>query len=202
MWPATLNSATDTLANLASAHLGSSANFAPILTAGLALIMSDVGTFAAFAGDGIFSTPLTPSDEASAYASGFTNALDTYILSEILASNSISATPGSIVTANPCSTGSLCSSSYWSPITGRQYSFTGSNTYSLISQAMRTTEVDLGALFDGAYNCTFAGLAGGSVVSLKADNSLNVACLSVLPMYIQGDCPEGATLVNGKCPFG
>ncbi len=63
-------------------------------------------------------------------------------------------------------------------------------------------EADLEVLFDGAYNCTFAGLAGGSVVGLKADNSLNVACLSVLPMLIQGDCPEGATFVDGKCPFG
>ena len=63
-------------------------------------------------------------------------------------------------------------------------------------------EADLPVLFDGAYNCTFAGQAGGSVVSLKADSSLNVACLSTFPMYIDGDCPEGATLVNGKCPFG
>lgn len=201
MWPSTLNTATNTLSNLASA-LANTASFAAILTAGLQLIMGDVGTFIAFAGNGIFSTPLPPTSEASAYNSGFTGALDTYILSEVLARNSISATPGSIVTTNPCASGSLCTSSYWSPVTGRQYSFSGSNTYFLITEAMGTMEVDLGVLFDGAYNCTFAGQAGGSVVSLKADSSLNVACLSVLPMFIQGDCPEGATFVDGKCPFG
>ena len=199
MWPSTVDPATDTLSNLVGAHLANSAN---ILNAGLQLIMNDVGTFIAFAGYGIFSTPLSPISLASAYSSGLTGGLATYVVSEILASNSISATPGSIVTTNPCTSSSLCSSTYWSPVTGRQYSFTGGDTYSFLSAARGSTEVDLGVLFDGAYNCTLAGLAGGSVVSLKADNSLNVACLSVLPMYIDGDCPEGATLVNGKCPFG
>ena len=61
---------------------------------------------------------------------------------------------------------------------------------------------NLPALFDGAYNCTYAGQAGGSVVSLNADNSLNMACLSVLPMYISGSCPDGAVYVGKKCPFG
>ncbi|KAF6232043.1 hypothetical protein HO173_009880 [Letharia columbiana] len=56
MWPAAVNPATDTLANLPSAHLDS-ASFAPILTAGLQPIMNDVGTFIAFAGNGLFSTP-------------------------------------------------------------------------------------------------------------------------------------------------
>ena len=203
MWPSTLNPATDTLTNLASAHLVNSASFAPILTAGLQLIMTDVGTFIAFAGNGIFSTPFPSASEPSTYTSGYTGALDTYILSEILANNSISATPGSIVTANPCTSGPVCTSSYWSPVTGRQYSFTGSNTYSLLNQALTTMEVDLPALFDGAYNCTFAGQAGGSVVRLKADNSLNMACLSVLPMYVgRGGCPNGAAWVDNKCPFG
>ena len=58
------------------------------------------------------------------------------------------------------------------------------------------------ALFDGAYNCTYAGQAGGSVASLNADKSLNMACMSALPMYISGACPDGAVYVGGKCPFG
>ena len=203
MWPSTLNTATDTLKNLASAQIANSASFGPILTAGLQLIMNDVGTFIAFAGNGLFSTPMPSANEPSAYTSGFTGALDTYILSEILAKNSISATPGSIVTADPCSSGPVCTSSYWSPVTGRQYSFTGSKTVSLINEAVATTEMDLPVLFDGAYNCTLAGQAGGSVVSLKADGSLNMACLSVLPMYVgKSGCPDGAVWVDGKCPFG
>lgn len=204
MWPSTLNPATDTLANLASAHLANSASFAPILTAGLQLIMNDIGTFIAFAGNGLFSTPIPPANELSAFTSGYTGALDTHILSEILANNSISATPGSIVTANPCTSGPVCTSSYWSPVTGRQYSFTGSSTSSLIKKALATMEVDLPVLFDGAYNCTLAGQAGGSVVSLRADKSLDMACLSVLPMYLgkKSACPDGAVWVHGKCPFG
>lgn len=63
-------------------------------------------------------------------------------------------------------------------------------------------EVDLPVLFDGAYNCTLAGRAGGSVVSVEADGALDMACLSVLPMYVKGACPAGAVLVKGKCPFG
>ena len=203
MWPSTLNTATDTLKNLASAPIANSASFGPILTAGLQLIMNDVGTFIAFAGNGLFSTPMPSTNEPSAYTSGFTGALDTYILSEILAKNSISATPGSIVTADPCPSAPVCTSSYWSPVTGRQYSFTGSRTASLINEAVATMEVDLPVLFDGAYNCTLAGQAGGSVVSLKADGSLNMACLSVLPMYVgKSGCPGGAVWVDGKCPFG
>ena len=202
MWPSAFDPAADTLANLASAHLASSASFASILAAGLQLIMNDVGTFIAFAGNGIFSTPIPSASEPSAYTSGYTGALDTYILSAILAHNSISATPGSIVSANPCASGVLCKSSYWSPVTGRQYSFTGPNTYSLISEALATLEVDLPVLFDGAYNCTFAGQAGGAVVSLEADSSLDMACLSVLPMYVKSGCPAGAVRVKGKCPFG
>lgn len=202
MWPSTLNPATDTLTDLASAHLGDSSSYAAILTAGLDLIMNDIGTFIAFAGNGLFSTPMTPTDEPSAYTSGYTGALDTYILSEILAQNSISATPGPIVAANPCTSGPVCSSSYWSPVTGRQYSFTGAKTFSLISDALTATEANLPVLFDGAYNCTLAGQAGGSVVSLNADGSLNMACLSVLPMFVKSGCPPGAVYVDGKCPFG
>ena len=75
--------------------------------------------------------------------------------------------------------------------------------YSLIGQAQATTEVDLPVLFDGAYNCTFQGHASGSVVNLNADGSLDMACLSVLPMYLNGGaCPDGAVWVDGKCPFG
>ena len=202
MWPSPPNSATETVANLASGALQDKSVMTPISNA-LQLIMSDVGTFIAFAGDGIFSTPFSQGDEPFGYKSGFTGALDTYILSEMLAGKSMSATPGQIVATNPCSTGNaLCDTYYWSPVTQRQYTFSDSSMFSLITKVQGTLEVDLPTLFDGAYNCTFAGQAGGSVVSLQADNSLNVACLSVLPIYIQGNCPEGATQVDGKCPFG
>lgn len=200
MWPSTPeNPATALVADI----LGNSIGVASILNAGLGLIMNDVGTFIAFAGNGIFSTPLPTSSEPSAYTSGYAGAFDTYLLSAILANNSISATPGSITITDPCASGPVCSSLYWSPVTGRQYSFTGASTYSFLNEALAKMEVNLPVLFDGAYNCTFAGQAGGSVVSLNADSSLDMACLSVLPMYVgKGGCPHGAVLVGGKCPFG
>ena len=202
MWPSPPNSATETVSNLATSALQDKSVTAPIVNA-LQLIMSDVGTFIAFAGDGLFSTPFSQGDKPLGYSSGFTGALDTYILSEMLAGNSKSATPGQIVATNPCPNGTpSCDTLYWSPVTQRQYTFSDSGMAGLISNVQGRLDVDLPTLFDGAYNCTFAGQAGGSVVSLQADNSLNVACLSVLPMYIQGDCPEGATQVDGKCPFG
>ena len=175
---------------------------APILKA-LQLIMSDIGTFLAFAGDGIFSTPFFPADEPSGYSSGFRSALDTYILSEMLAGKSMSAVPGQTFALSPCSSGrTLCDTYYWSPVTHRQYTFSDSSMYSLINQVQGTSEADLATLFDGAYNCTLSGQAGGSVASLQTDKSLNMVCLSVLPIYIKGDCPAGATYVDGKCPFG
>ena len=165
--------------------------------------MSDIGTFLAFAGDGIFSVPFFPGDVPTGYSSGFKSALDTYILSEMLAGKSMSAVPGQTFAKSPCSSGvTLCDTYYWSPVTQRQYTFSDSSMYSLIKQVQTTSEADLATLFDGAYNCTFLGQAGGSVAFLQADKSLNVACLSALPIYIKGDCPAQATYVGGKCPFG
>jgi hypothetical protein len=60
------------------------------------------------------------------------------------------------------------------------------------------------ALFDWAYNCTFEGKAGGALVAVGADGSVDMACMSVLPMrLVEGSpCPEGAKLDGEKCPFG
>ena len=59
-------------------------------------------------------------------------------------------------------------------------------------------------LFDGAYNCTFAGMAGGFAININPEHSLDVACLSTLPIYLShgSSCPDGAVWVDGKCPFG
>ncbi|KAM0796435.1 hypothetical protein BDR22DRAFT_525989 [Usnea florida] len=196
MWPSTLNPATGTLNSLDGTGVAS------VLTAGLDLIMADVGTFIAFAGNGLFSIPTVSADQAVNFMGNVDGALATFMLSEMLASNSMSATPGSIVSANPCTTGPICDSSYWSPVTGRQYSFTNSNMTPLINAWTQAMGANLPALFDGAYDCTFAGQAGGSVAFLNGDNSLNMTCMSALPMYISGACPDGAHYVGGKCPFG
>ena len=66
------------------------------------------------------------------------------------------------------------------------------------------SDVYMPVLFDGAYNCTLEGKAGGSSVNINTDDSLDVACLSSLPIYLSkgSSCPAGAVQVGGKCPFG
>ncbi len=64
---------------------------------------------------------------------------------------------------------------------------------------------DLPTMFDGAYNCTSKGFVEplNSVVHLLADGTLDMSCLSALPVYITkaSICPIGAVQVNGTCPF-
>lgn len=131
---------------------------------------------------------------------------------------------------NCTSAGDICKDSsstvyYWSSVTQRQYQISGhGNFVSLISPTAPTqlqllegeattfslmkyiedSAVYMPVLFDGSYNCTLEGKAGGSVVDVNADGSLDIACLSALPIYLAKGtpCPEGAVQVGGKCPFG
>ncbi len=61
-------------------------------------------------------------------------------------------------------------------------------------------------LFDGNFNCTRAGRAGGAIVRVRKEGGeeVQVGCLSQLPMYLECGmrCPEGAVRVEGLCPFG
>lgn len=58
-------------------------------------------------------------------------------------------------------------------------------------------------LFDGNYNCTAEGKAGGFVVNPGPNGTVDVSCVSQLPMYLEcgTPCPP-STQVGGKCPFG
>lgn len=59
----------------------------------------------------------------------------------------------------------------------------------------------LDIIFDGAFNCTAGGYAGSSAVTFNFDGTLDLACISQLPIYINcGEmCP--VTLINETCPF-
>ncbi|KAL8982836.1 MAG: hypothetical protein Q9177_005154 [Variospora cf. flavescens] len=59
----------------------------------------------------------------------------------------------------------------------------------------------LDIIFDGAFNCTAGGYAGSSAVTFNYDGTLDLACISQLPMYINcGEmCP--VALINETCPF-
>ncbi|KAL8970640.1 MAG: hypothetical protein Q9197_003707 [Variospora fuerteventurae] len=59
----------------------------------------------------------------------------------------------------------------------------------------------LDIIFDGAFNCTAGGYAGSSAVTFNFDGTLDLACISQLPIYIGcGEmCP--VALINETCPF-
>ena len=101
---------------------------------------------------------------------------------------------------------------YWSPATHRAYEVKskGGTKISVGDFVKGVNEggfADAGVLFDGAYNCTRDGRAGGRIVEVGGGNGkweMDVACLSQLPMYLRcgAPCPVGAKPVQGKCPFG
>ena len=190
--------------------------------------MSDVPTFSAWAAHGLFSGPTGSADSAGADMP--TTALDTYIAGQVLQQSHFSATPATTPVSKAdfqngrtCTTlGDVCKDSqnttyYWSQAYSTAYQINEPknwwadsanelldeiNAYGLFKY-IETTDAYMPVLFDGAYNCTLEGKAGGRPVTSKADNSLDVACLSVLPIYLsKHNCPNGAVYVGGKCPFG
>ena len=192
-------------------------------------IMSDVPTFSAWAAHGLYSGPTNSTNIVG--TSGLTSALDTYIAGEFLSQSRFSATPvlkfvskDSFQYNSTCTTlGDVCKDSddktyYWSQAYQRAYQVNEPRTWASESaihyldevsaygllKYIETTDVYMPVLFDGAYNCTLEGKAGGPVGNLKADNSLDVACLSTLPIYLSkgSSCPTDAVQVGGKCPFG
>ena len=201
------------------------------LQSALGLIMSDVQTFTAWAENGLYSGP-TGSLIVSQAAVGITSAFDTYLVGEALSQSHFSATPASTTLSKAafqqdrkCTTlGDICKDNkgrayYWSQAYQTQYqinepknwaSGTGlqqlgfeTSAYGLL-EYIETTDTYMPVLFDGAYNCTLEGKAGGSAVNFYFDGSLDVACLSALPIYLSkgSSCPAGAIQVGGKCPFG
>lgn len=81
----------------------------------------------------------------------------------------------------------------------------------MLTTVYNSTVVDMPTLFDGAYNCTAEGKAGGAVVNTNVGaggdgngpGTLDMSCLSRLPIYLQckDACPMSVR-VDGKCPFG
>lgn len=185
IWPSKLDT-TDTIstATLPDWLLnGANQSVITSLEAGLDVIMNDAGTFIAFAGEGVFSH--SPVSTAATFdQTGALAALNTYLVSEILRTNSISVTARQIEVSSGCGT-DLCTESYWSPVTGRQYYYTGGETvYDFLQQMADNKGLNLPVLFDGAYNCTVAGTVGESIVSINPDSTLNVGCLSALPVTL------------------
>lgn len=97
---------------------------------------------------------------------------------------------------------------FWSPWTYRVYSLfrkgpkEALKPYEMIKTINSYGWAPLDVLFDGGFNCTAEGKAGSSVVNFNFDGSLDLACVSQLPMYIQCGSMCPTALANGTCLFG
>ncbi|KAL8789627.1 MAG: hypothetical protein Q9213_001063 [Squamulea squamosa] len=97
---------------------------------------------------------------------------------------------------------------YWSPYTQRIYTLKcegpdkAQKPRQMVNTILSYGWAPLNVLFDGGFNCTAEGRAGSSAVNFNYDGTLDLACVSQLPMYTNcGDmCPT--TLANGTCLFG
>ena len=184
--------------------------------------MSDLPTFVAFAANGLFS------GSSASYSNAFNQDTDSvplsaaasvYSGSNILSANGWYAAPGAVEPLGPsgCTAlgtgGYFCGilnegTTYQSAVSGRFYSLRHKDSRATIAGIDLLKQLDAGmanvpVLFDGAYNCTYEGKAG-NLLGVHVDGTLDVACMSALPMYLDKDwvCPAGAVYVGGKCPFG
>lgn len=98
---------------------------------------------------------------------------------------------------------------YWSPWTQRVYTLqcdgpaNAKKPPDMLDTIIGYGWAPLDVLFDGGYNCTAEGRAGSSAVNFNYDGTLDLACVSQMPMYLNcGDmCPTKPNN-NDTCPFG
>lgn len=226
LWPTgTQNSQSVQIGNL-EAELGNSTNqLAGMINSAVQLLMSDVPTFVKFVESGQYSG--SESLSLPSKVEGLDYALRTYMTSEAFAQNGWVSKPqiGPYETVQDvessvsgsggagCTMGnnSVCQTDqgaaiFWSQPTGRIYSFVNSNgwggtsAYQLLQDTVNNNWAILQILFDGSFNCTGRGNFGNSIVNFNWDGTLDIACISQLPMRIGcGQCP--VPLVNNACPF-
>ncbi|KAL8708378.1 MAG: hypothetical protein Q9220_006759 [cf. Caloplaca sp. 1 TL-2023] len=192
------------------------------LSRGLNLVMTDVPTFVAFADHGRYSNNNPPIDP-NEVKNGLALTLQTYIVSESLRQNNWYAIPEGYSTPeqwqgilnadlNPPVTppANVHGNSpphvqrrYWSEDSGRVYLFKHKDDLgTVLPQLIQSGWANLPLLFDGAYNCTkFNEVVNPQIVHVNFDGTLDIGCISRLPMQIDcgSDCPEA--LVDGNCPF-
>ena len=228
LWPTgTQSSQSVQIANVES-ELGNSTNqLAAMINNAVQLLMSDVPTFVKFCESGEWSGAQSLSLPSK--VEGLDYALRTYMTSEVMNQNGWRSIPrlgpyetvqdveNSIAggTGFDCQMGnnSVCtnqvgSAYYWSQATGTVYTlfnkdlqYTGPSPYQILQDTVNNNWAILEVLFDGAFNCTKEGNFGNSVVNFNWDGTLDIACISQLPMTIHCGDPCPIPAVSGKCPF-
>jgi hypothetical protein len=228
LWPTgTQNSQNVQVGNI-EMLLGNGTNqLAQMINSAVQLLMSDMPTFIKFCESGSWSGSTSLSLPSK--VAGLDYALRTYLTSEVMSQNGWVALPtiGPFETLNdvensvPGGTGfdcqmgnnSVCTNSYgmawyWSRATGHVYNFRNKelaykarSPYQILQDVVNNNWAILEVLFDGSFNCTLAGHYGDSMVNFNWDGTLDISCISQLPMKMNcgSKCPVG--LVDGVCPF-
>ena len=205
-----------------NAELGNVNNkIGDMLNSGLETLMKDIPTFVSFVEDGHFSGENDVSLPKT--AAGLDMALKTFIVSTAMTKNDWRATPMLWMTREDFSSTWSCT---FGPgnydicnnpeiqSTGFFYSNTSGNGYALkhpdwsrnpsqlMSHIVDNEWSTLGALFDGAFNCTTAGNgASDQPFHIKFDGTIDLSCVSQLKMC--GGCGESCLVpsINGTCPI-
>ena len=225
MWPrGTVDSQIVQIGIVQSEMANISKQIGSMLNAGLETVMGDAPTFAEFASYGQFSGSAKfsiPSNTA-----GLDVALKTFIVSDAMTQNDWTAYPRLWLTRDDvtsassgfsCSFGpenyDICANSavpnvatYYSNYTQNAYVLTSKGT-ELTARQLMLDIVDnewstLGALFDGAFNCTSAGNApSANPFNIFINGTLDLSCVSQLKICLGcGEiCP--VPFVNGTCPI-
>ena len=227
LWPAgTADSKTVQVGQLDKQLANATSEMANMMNTAVELIMSDMPTFVSFAESGKFSG--SQSLSLPSKTDGLDFALTTYLLSETMAKNGWYAAPflgpypnaaaveSSAYPGFNCKMGpnNVCTMygddvEYWSESTQRVYALSNphpndktKSPYQLAQDIVDNNWAALDVLFDGAYNCTAEGKAGSAAINFNWDGTLDIACLSQLPILIPCGATCYAPLINGQCPFG
>ena len=200
-----------------------------MLNAGLEMLMKDLPTFVSFVQDGHFSGDEDISLPKT--TDGLDMALRTFIVSTAMTKNDIKARPmlnfatrDDFADTNFCSFGpenyDICTvhsfdahpvTYFYSNTSGNGYMLQGGdvdsnqNSGNLMHDVVNNEWSSLGALFDGAFNCTASGNgASDQPFHIKFDGTIDLACISQLKMC--GNCESVNSacmvpLINGTCPM-
>lgn len=222
LWPSgTEDSKTIQVGQLNDLLGNATAQMTEMINNALVLLMSDMPTFVAFAESGRFSG--SESLSLPEKTAGLDYGLTTYMLSEAMAKNGwfiglflnyFGPVKGEDVPRlfgckysdnNVCTVPGM--TVFWSKDTGRVYLLTKQRsdgktplqvTQDIVAQGWASLEV----LFDGAYNCTAEGKAGSAAINFNWDGTLDISCVSQVPVNIGCGAPCPVAWVNGACPFG
>ena len=233
LWPTGTQNSVDIQVGALESQLGNtSSQLADMINNAVQLLMSDVPNFVKWAEGGQYcnGTDISLPQKTN----GLDFALRTYMTSIAMQQNHWEATAilgpyeteldvtidvgGSGGFGCTMSNNSICSMSdvpnvawWWSQSTGHVYQLVqtqavsnGPTAVQLLNDIIANDWAILEVLFDGSFNCTQSGFYGENIVNFNWDGTLDISCMSQLPIRgipcgIPTKCP--VNLVQGACPF-